>query len=148
MNAAHAHLILNHLPVLGVPFGLLALLYGLLRRCQEVQRLGLLVFGLTGLGTIPVYLTGLWADDLLEKLPGVSAGLIDQHHDAATVALVAILLLGTVALLGLLLFDKRPRMARALVVASLVLSLAASGVCAWTANLGGQIRHPEIRSDK
>jgi len=148
MNPAHIHLLTNHLPVLGVPFGAAVLLYGLWRRSDDVKRLGLLVLVLCAAGAVPVYLTGLWAEEQVEKIPGVSSGLVDAHHDAATTSLAGAVLLGCVALVSLLLYSKRRDAARALLWTSLVGALAVAGLMAWTANLGGQIRHPEIRSVK
>jgi uncharacterized membrane protein len=146
MNPAHAHLIMNHLPVLGVPFGVMVLIYGLARKSDEVKKLGLLVLILAALASAPVYLTGLWAKDQVENLPGISSGLIDAHHDAATVALVSAILLGVLSLAGLTLYRKKPRLAGALLWASLASALAVSALFAWTGNLGGQIHHPEIRT--
>jgi hypothetical protein len=78
------------------------------------------------------------------KLPGVSEDLIDRHEDAATFALVGVEIVGVVALGGLFLFS-RARVPGWLVAVVLVLSLAESGLLAWTAYVGGQIRHSEIR---
>ena len=146
MNAAHAHLIMNHLPVMGVPFGILVLLYGMWRKSDEVKKLGLLVFALAALTGAPVYLTGSFAKDQMDKLPGISAGLIESHQDAAVVSLICASGLGIVALAGLFMYGRKPRLARTLLWASLAIALAVSGLFARTANLGGQIRHPEIHS--
>lgn len=144
MNAAHAHLILNHLPVLGVPFGLFVLLWGLFRRSDEVKRLALVVFLLAGLSALPAYLSGSGAEDVVEDIPGVSSVAVSEHEDAAKTALVSALMLASVALAGLLLWGRKPSAAKALLWVALAAALAVSGLFAWTANLGGHIRHPEI----
>lgn len=146
MNSAHAHLIMNHLPVMGIPFGILVVLYGMWRKSDEVKKLGLLVFVFSSLAGAPVYLTGLLAKDQMEKLPGISAGLIDSHQDAAVVSLISAGGLLIAALSGLLTYGRKPRLASIFLWVSLALAFGVSGLFAWTANLGGQIRHPEIRS--
>jgi len=58
MNWAHIHLSLNHLPVVGIIFGVLLLLLALLRKSEELKRVSLGVFVLTALIALPVYFTG------------------------------------------------------------------------------------------
>jgi len=41
MNGAHLHLLLNHIPVIGVPLGLLLLAFAFLRRSEEWKRAAL-----------------------------------------------------------------------------------------------------------
>jgi hypothetical protein len=53
---------------------------------------------------------------------------------------------GVVALAGLILFRRAEKLPGWIVAATLVFSLATSGLMGWTANLGGQIRHTEIRA--
>lgn len=38
MSAAHVHLLLNHIPILGSIFGLLVLCYGIWRKSDEIKR--------------------------------------------------------------------------------------------------------------
>ena len=56
MTAAHVHLLLNHIPILGSIFGLLLLCYGMLRKSDEIKKTSLGIFVITALLTIPVYL--------------------------------------------------------------------------------------------
>ncbi len=51
--------------------------------------------------------------------------------------------LGGVALLGLIFFRNRERMPQWFLKVTLALALVAAASALWTANLGGQIRHPE-----
>ena len=103
MNGAYLHLLLNHLPVIGTIFGLLLLLFALLRKSEEVKRVALSVFVLTALAAVPTYLTGEPAEEVAEHLPGVAKALIEQHESAALLALSAALATGVVALAGLFL---------------------------------------------
>ena len=147
MDLVHLHLMLNHVPVIGIVLGLFVLLAGVLARSKPVAitALGLLIFA--GLVAIPVYFTGEPAEEMVEGLPGVSEAVIGTHESAAMVSLVlamatGLLAMGTVVLL-------RTRLVRAqsyLVMASLVFSVITSISMIQTANLGGQIRHTEIRA--
>jgi LPXTG-motif cell wall-anchored protein len=146
MNLAHLHLILNHLPVLGVPFGLALLGYGLWRRSDELKRTALAVLLLAALVTVPVYFTGEPAEDVVKGLPGVSRPLLSRHEDAATTAFVVVGIAGLAALAGLLAFRRNKNLPGWYSGLILAVSLAASGLLVWTANLGGKARHPEIRA--
>ena len=148
MNWAHVHLMINHFPVIGVLGALLVFSYGLVRKSDEVKLLGLGLFVLIALITIPVFLTGDAAEKVVKDLPGVTEAFIGAHEEMALLALALIELLGVVALGGLFLFRKSgslPQWYRTLV---LVIALAAAGVVGLTANLGGQIRHTEIREPR
>ncbi|HEX8280690.1 MAG TPA: hypothetical protein VF551_04895, partial [Chthoniobacterales bacterium] len=84
MNPAHLHVILNHIPVVGVPIGFGLLFYGLLRKSAEVKRASLLVFIAMALIAIPTFLAGKAAEDVVEHLPDVREELIENHERAAT----------------------------------------------------------------
>lgn len=149
MDAVHLHLLLNHVPVLGTIFGFVLLAIGLIRRSDELQRAGLVTFIGVALVTIPVYISGTVAyesiEELLEDVDPAAEGFIDQHETAGLIGFVSTLVLGIVALVTLWAW-KRPELARWLVIASLVLAIVVGGVVGWTANIGGQIRHTEIRA--
>lgn len=146
MNVTHLHLILNHLPVLGTAFGLGILALGLWTRSEDIKRLALLLFAATALLAIPAYLTGEPAEDAVKGLAGVAGGLIERHEEAAGAALGGVLALGALAGIGLAVFRRKRPVATWFGATSLLGALVVSSLMAWTANLGGQIRHPEIRS--
>ena len=145
MNWAHAHLMLNHLPVLGTLFGMGLLAWALVRRSEPLLQAALGTFVLAALAAIPAFLTGEPSEDLVEHLAGTARQAIEAHEEAAVVALIAIEALGAMALASLMLFRKRG-IPRALAAAALVFALATAGWMAQTANLGGRIRHAELRA--
>ena len=149
MNYAHIHLILNHLPLFAGVFGVIILAWGLFRRSDEVQRIGLVLLILNALAEIPVYLTGEPAEEIAEKLPGVSEQIIESHESAAMIALILSLITGVLAVIALA--SKRlfsGNLALVTVFVALVAGLASGGLMGYTANLGGQVRHSEIRGDQ
>lgn len=146
MNWAHVHLLINHFPIIGTVLGILFLVVALVRQSRDLQRAILGYFILIALLALPVYLTGGPAADLIEELPGVSESAIEQHEEAALIALVAVEVSGVLAAGGLFFFRRRATIPTWFVSLLLLLSIAVGGWMAWTANLGGQIRHPEIRA--
>lgn len=97
------HLAINHVPVLGIIFSLFLFAYGLLRNQKEIKLVALLAYLLCSLFIFPTYLSGEKAEDLVEKLPGVSEKTIEKHEDLAKPAL-ALAIVG-IALAGVVLFS-------------------------------------------
>ena len=148
MNWAHVHLMINHFPVIGVLGALLVFGYGLVRKSDEVKLLGLGLFVLIALITIPVFFTGQAAEKVVKDLPGVTESSIGTHEEMAMLALSLIELLGVVALGGLFFVRKSGALSQWYIALVLVIALASAGVVGLTANLGGQIRHTEIREPR
>ena len=146
MNAPHWHLAINHLPVVGVFLTLVLLGYAIVRGRSELYGVSLGGFVLLALATIPVYLTGRGADDALMEVPDVEEKLISLHEAAATVAFIGVGVLGVVSLAVLWFSRKLPRLSRGMATVVFILALAETALLGRTANLGGAIRHPEIRS--
>ena len=145
MNGIHIHLLLNHIPVIGVLIGLVVFAVGVWRRNDSWMRLALGLFVLVALASLGTMVTGEGAEEAVERLPGISQALIEPHEEAAELAAWASYLLGTISLAALLRVRKHA-MPRPLTVAILPLVLLVTGLMAYAANLGGQIRHTEIRA--
>lgn len=145
MDATHLHLMLNHLPILGVPFGLALLVAGVLRSSEELKKAALVAFVLSWAAVVPVYLTGEPAEETVESLPGVQESLVETHEHAAPFALAATSLLGVLSLASLLLFGKSDLPASA-AAALIVLALLSAGALAYTGWTGGHIRHTELHA--
>lgn len=145
IDAAHIHLMLNHVPVIGAPFLLLLLGIGLARGSRELVTVSLaLVVGLA-LATGLVYLTGEPAEELVEHAPWFRDSLLKTHEEQAMIALVAMLVTGALAGVAIALRNRQgpgawlPRV----VWGGLAVSVALLGWVSWS---GGQIRHDELRS--
>ena len=150
-NWAHVHLLLNHIPSLGVIFGLLWLGIAMLRRNEEWKRAALWTFVGAALLTIPTYLTGEPAEHFLENLPGVDFSQIEEHieehEETALFSLIAVEVLGLVSLVGLFLSRGSSRLPTRWVAACLVLAIVTTGLLTYTSHLGGHTRHPETQGD-
>lgn len=147
MDGAHLHLILNHIPVFGLLVGFLLLAWGMIRGYNDIQKAALVTLFVTAATALPVYLTGEPAEDIVEKLPGVSEQIMSQHEDSAMFSLIMAMITGVLAL-GAIAVKRflSTQIAAMAAVAVLIVTLITGGAMAFTANLGGQIRHTEIRN--
>jgi uncharacterized membrane protein len=144
MNLPHVHLLLNHFPIIGTIIALGVFLFGLIGKSDDLKRAGLVIFTGIALVSIPTYMSGNGAADVLGKLPGVSKNAIAAHNNAAVVSIFFMEFTGLFAWLGLWQY-RRFTNARAWTVAAVVvLSVIAVYFMAVTGTTGGQIRHEEI----
>ena len=145
MDPAHLHLLVNHVPILGTLFALVLGVYGAARRQPEVVRAALLVLVVVGVASVVATRSGEGAEDAVENLPGVSERVIHEHEEAAEVANYAAIALALLAL-GVLVWRRRhPDVGMAPTAAVLVGVALVFGLMARAGNLGGEIRHTEIR---
>lgn len=145
MNFTHLHLALNHVPVLGTVFGLALLAYAVWRKKNDIEKVALGIFVLAALLAIPAYLTGEPAEESVKSLPGVFESLIERHESAATIAFSGLGILGCISIAGLIAFRGGRLLPTWFTSLALVVALLVSGLMTWTANMGGKIRHSEIR---
>ena len=145
MSAAYLHLILNHIPILGTIFSTLLLSWGLIKKSGDIQKASLFALVLVTLLAIPTYLAGESAEKQIEGLPGVWMPAVEAHDDAAAFAFTGQLIIGLMAGGALFQARKLPIPRRWATSTVLVGCLVVSGLMIWTARLGGQIHHPEIR---
>jgi len=150
MTMAHVHILLNHFPTVGMIVGLGLYIVALLWKSDDVRRASLAVLVGISATAIPTFMSGSAALPQIETLPGVSKAAALAHQDAALVALVFMLLTGLAAWLGLWQFRRIARISSGILTAVLVLGLITLGLMTQAANIGGEIRHPEIltRADR
>jgi uncharacterized membrane protein len=145
VSATHLHLVMNHLPILGIPFGIALLAAGVLRHSEELKKAALTTFALAAILLVPVYLTGEPAEHTVEQLPGVSETSIERHEDLAKISLAMTSTLGVLSIVTLIGWRKKdiPGGVQAALLSLSLLSAASLGL---TGAAGGAIRHSEIRS--
>ena len=146
MSLANIHLILNHAPVFGVIFGIIILLYARLRSNRDIMVVGLGMFVLAALLTIPVYLTGDPAESDIRNLPTFSKSLVEEHEDSALWSFILVGALGLAALYGLTFAMRDRKPPKWLPILVMILSLMTTATFVRTAQLGGRISHPELRA--
>jgi hypothetical protein len=146
MNWAHIHLILNHIPLIGVGFTILLFIIALIKNSKELINASLLFTIIVALFAIPAYLTGEPAEEIVEELPGISENLIKQHEEMSEKAFIFLEIVGALALSTLVVKRYSQKLGSWLMSATLIGLIVGGGMVAWTANLGGKINHPEVRS--
>ena len=145
MSTVHLHLILSHIPVVGSLLALVLFAAAVFLKETVSTKFALGFTAAIAVVAVVVYFTGGAAEDAVEKLAGVTERAIESHEEAAEATTVATGVLGALSAIALLVLRRR-RAPRWVALAGLVGSIGVSGLMAWTANLGGQIRHTEIQS--
>ena len=145
MSFTHLHLLLNHFPVIGSFIGIALLLVALFRKNSELAKVSLGLFVALGAISVMVFFTGEPAEDAIKNLPGFSESLTEKHEDAALAATIALSTVGAFAL-GVLAWFRKREIPRWLTVGTLLLSLLSGTLMGYTALLGGQVRHTELRT--
>lgn len=100
----------------------------------------LVLLGLTG-GM--AYFSGEPAEDAVEGIATVSHNFIEEHEDAAWFSFLGAIACGIIGVVGLVGRTEPSRkwtMSMGLAAVSITF-----GLMSWTANLGGMVRHTEIR---
>lgn len=143
MTVASLHLMVNHLPVVGLIFSLMTVCYALYERSDGLKRWALILTVIVGLFAIPTFFTGEPAEEVVEELPGVSEKTIHRHEEAAELSFYVTEALAVTAL-GILLVYRRRGVPRSAMIAVLAASLVTGALLIRTSHLGGKIRHTEF----
>jgi len=146
MNLSHLHLVMNHVPTIGAAAALGLLILGYARRNDHLKHAGLEVLFVIALLTLPVYVSGVAALYELRERPDISVDAMRIHQDAALAGFVVAELAGFIAWIALWQWRRRGRAAQGLVAAATVLLIVTLAIMGRAANLGGEIRHEEIRA--
>jgi len=147
MNPAHLHLMLNHIPLVGIGFVILLLTIALFRRSNELVNISLIFVILVALSTIAIHQTGESAEEFVEGKPGFSDQLVQAHDVAADLAFIFVEAVGVLALITLVLRRYYAKFENWLSILTLLGLIVGGGLIVRAANLGGKINHPEIRSE-
>ena len=127
-----------------VGFGVFIL--ALLKRSEDLKRGGLAVLFAIALLSLPTYMTGYSAQKSMKGMPGISQGVINLHQRSALMALIVMEATGVVAWYGLWQSRRRTPSRAGNTAAVLLLGALTIGLMSSAANVGGEIRHPEILS--
>jgi hypothetical protein len=148
MDLTHTHLLLNHFPTIGSIIGGGLFLLALLMKSDDLKRASLVILLGIALISIPTYMSGNGAQQAIQSLPGVSKSLVETHEGAAMEALAFMQVAGAFAWLGLWQFRRLGHLPGWNAAVILVLTLVTFGLMARASNIGGEIRHAEIRASQ
>jgi hypothetical protein len=147
LTSEHLHVLLNHLPLVGLMVAVVVLAAALVLRNRPAGVLGLVLVSLTAGTAWPVIESGQSSYVRVRELADEEGKAYLRHHmvlaerwDKLYYATAA------VAVLGLLAAWKWSRGFQALAVLAAVLATASLLAGAVIAEAGGKVRHPEFRT--
>ena len=144
----HVHVLINHLPVIGLAMAILALALALMHHSRKTEIVALILVFVAAASAWPVNFTGQRAYKAVREITdeGGTAWL-DEHMERAEKAAPVFYVLALLAAAALVAPHKWPRSGRPLAIATLALGVLCEGAGGWIALAGGQIRHPEFRTE-
>ena len=144
MNQTHIHLLITHLPIVGAALGAFVLIHGIWRKSNATLIAAYNILIVSAIGAGIAYATGEAAEETVEHLQGISKNVIEEHEESALISLIALIVIGIIAAIGVFVTLKTSSLIRPVSLIALVAALVAFGLIARTGYLGGQIRHTEI----
>lgn len=156
MDLTHLHLLLNHVPTVGTIIAVGLFVLSLVLKRDHLKEASLVLLLGVALVTIPTYVTGNAAAEKICKMaapntpcldPAVSRQFIEAHEGAAFPAMMMMEFVGAFAWLGLWQYRRSGHVPGWNAAIILALSVVTFAAIARTADMGGDIRHPEIREE-
>ena len=144
MTSAYFHIVASHIPIVAVPLMLLLLFAGIKLKKNDLQEAALIGLVLIALTTIPIFLSGEEAEELVEHLPNISEELVERHESSGKVAFILVLVSGALSTVTLLFRQFRLAWAPYLISSTLITGVASTGVLFWTGYQGGKIEHLDV----
>jgi len=144
MNTAHLHLMLNHLPMVGLGFAILFQLVAIAMKNTELKKISCWFYIIIGLLSILPIITGDGAHEILKTYPGIENDAIEYHETWAYIFFYGLMLTGILAIGALWFSRKNPDLMKKLSVAMLIIALVLLFFAYQTGTTAGKIRHPEI----
>lgn len=145
MDATHAHLLVNHAPIIGTFLAVVLLAWGLLRRSHDVVRAALVLAAVLGPVTWAAVESGEGAEEQQERAAWFSEPIVSEHEEQGEAALVGSLVFAGLAVVGLWLGRGGRESPRWRLGVVLLAGLVAFALLARTGLSGGVIRHEEVR---
>lgn len=147
----HIHLMINHIPVVGAVFGVALLAFGIKRNSNDLILAAIWTFLIVTGVAIATFVTGDFAEDMLKNAMGPVGGrdlekFIHPHEEAGLVFLITAVLAGCISAFGMFNYGKTKTFNPSLLKALMGVSIIALLLAGRTAQLGGQIRHSEVRT--
>lgn len=143
MEPVHIHLVVTHFPIIASFLGALVLVWGMIYKSRPTQTIAHIILVASAIGAAVANFTGEAAEEVAEKIPGITHQIIHQHEEAAEFAFILQLVMGALALITLFMAWRKSAFTRMLTIGTLLVGLAAFVCVARAGYYGGMIRHPE-----
>jgi uncharacterized membrane protein len=144
MNTAHLHLMVNHLPIVGLCFAILLNFLAVFVKNDELKKLSCWFFILVGLLSVLPILTGDGAHEIAATYPGINNDRIENHETFAYIFFYGLLMIGLLGIAALWYSRKNAALLKKFNRITLVVALLLMILAYQTGKTGGNIRHPEI----
>jgi peptidoglycan/LPS O-acetylase OafA/YrhL len=150
-TSEHLHVALNHIALIGFAVAIIPLLVALIRKDRGALLSALLIVFLCGLSIPVVMETGdgaavrLATGDAGVQLDSAAGMFLHEHEERADVAATFVYISMGLAAAGLVTMRIKPQHQYKLAVLVLAGCVVCTALLVWTAEAGGQIRHPEFR---
>ncbi len=145
MNSVHLHLIINHFPIVGAALSFLFIGFSFFKWGNDFKKAALVLLMLSGASSVPAYFSGIEAEEMLEDKPGFEEQVMHTHHEAAELAALASGITGLFAVAAFVILRKKGAVPHNANIALLAMALVSLLLMARAGNLGGLIRHTEIK---
>lgn len=145
MDWVKTHFALNHVSVIGMPFLLLLLTWGTVRASDPIKRLAIAWIAIFAVISIALKFTGDFAAEQAGPKLDPVRPYVNAHEQSADQATTGIFIVGLAAAFSLYLSRGSRSIPKWSLALILITALLTSLLLARTANLGGQIAHPELR---
>lgn len=143
MNEIYIHIILNHIPMFVILFGIGSLTLSFWPKFAILKTIAYILLFVGGISTKVVEYTGEQAEEKVEEMQGFDHDLIEHHeHEGERAANLAIVL-GIIALIGWVAKIKEQSWEKWVSYALVLFSLITLLQLLNTAKSGGKISHPE-----
>ena len=119
---------------------------GLISKSEAVKRTALMIFIFGSLTTIAAMVTAEGAEEVVEKINGVSENYIERHEETAETFALLSYILGGISLIGLWASFKQKSFSSLISIGTLLFAIVIVFFGKKTGTTGGEIRHTEIRS--
>ena len=129
-----------------MPLGLILLVLGHLKHSITLARTALGLLIVASAVTVPVFLLGEPAEEIVEHIAGISHDIIEAHEESAEIALWLAVSTGVMSVFAWWAIATGSALERLSLVVTTCIALITSVSLAYTAHQGGKIRHPEAFS--
>ena len=145
-DPAYRHVLLNHVPIIGLFMAFVVLSAGLATRQASLLFTGLALVALTAGTSLPVARFGDAAyPAIYDTLDSYGRDWLDYHAELAEAWLPLLYANAVLALLALIACALRPRLLRCACAVVALVTLAGLVGAGVVARSGGKIQHPEFR---
>lgn len=147
MNDAHLHMLVNHFPIIGLFFGFLILLFGIIKGNATLKSTAYIIFIFCMIMGKVSMMTGDKAEHAVEEMAGFSRDYIHEHEEAAELFMKPLYVLGLVSIFGLVSVVKKRSSEKIVSICALLIAAICLFLSKGVGTTGGEVRHTEIREN-